>query len=235
MTLLSRRDVLMAGFTVGAGLSFVQAAHPKTLTTVPSQLSLVSVKEIHADKLKELHALRGYRRWMQANLEPQIAAISVPFATIPVTFYTRVTEKMLASPEPNISHLHHYMTVYGETGLPQKAVRDLFVSPKGIDVVTEIDLELHGVKIKPVRVVTPRYLIDIEEPNFSMRHTARILIEAAEGLSQECAHIVKPMNGFKGRKGQITQPKVSVILEGFMLQVMAWVNIAAYAEARKLS
>jgi hypothetical protein len=141
-----------------------------------------------------LHALREKKKLEDPEYPAAPAqAISIPYATLPLNFYARRTKTQLAVPEPKIPNLHAGMTGGWGAWQAMEVCRMLsemwHVMPAGIDILRpcqEFTLKLpDGSPCLRDRVVSPKYVIDIDEPHYGMRTTANMFIDAVDGIWYE--------------------------------------------------
>ncbi len=122
------------------------------------------------------------------NVVPQ--GISLPFASTPMSFYTRLDQKHYdLIPTPKIPTLEDHLWS-GQGGGLEHPLRLLFARqlnrlnlPKELQLVSEIPRRVpHIIKEVPVRadrIVSPRFVIDIDEPDckgYSRSHLAAAML-----------------------------------------------------------
>lgn len=261
---MSRRELLKNGLAM-SGVAAVHATHPDTYAATPSRPTPPQLTPFDIDEIDNLDALavgaehnelRKYRALLMEEMAVddnvmRPGGISVPFATVPVSCHCRTTEAQRKMPEPQIPELHGAMTAGGwyYKHQIQGAILALMTLPKKYEIVGKIDLKMvtadrrgyrNIIDVPCNRIVTPSYIVDVEEPWFNMRTTAGMIIDVAEGLNQELNKTLASAirraedvpRGFRTRhEGQLLAPQVSLIREGFMLQCMSWITFAAYAQA----
>jgi hypothetical protein len=159
---------------------------------------------------------------------------SVPLATLPCQHYARLTKRQLAIPEPHIPFVHNRCLI-GYLGFIDR-VMELFADrlrlpPRDVDITPWLTLTKEdGSAVPRDRVVSTRYIVDTEEPDFGMRTTANMIIDSVEGIWKEWNSKVNYVKGqakeLKLKQSsvmcQIKPIKAFLVREAFMLEFMAW-------------
>jgi len=173
-----------------------------------------------------------------------VTGISLPWATMPISMYMRCTGVETEIPEPQITMIHsamlHQWNDYVACALNTIA-RAMHVLPPGMELVDHPEFETPSGTDEQVRsrhkvilcnrVVTPRYSTDIEQHGFSMRTTARMLVDAAEGLWREWqTRIRDSRDAIKKQKPgasvrlifRATPMRCQCICDAYLFDFMAW-------------
>jgi hypothetical protein len=179
-------------------------------------------------------------------------AIAVPMLTLPKIggddngspVYARNLGARADMPdEPQIPYIHEMLLsgvgAYGFIALIGNSLVDqLSLIPEGVQLQERLDVHYPNGKLaEPYRVVSPTYTIDVEEPLFSMRVTASMIMEAVLGICaaherkrEGCQDMVAAAKAKAGRGGtgtdhyQVTPIRFDLERKAFMLSVMAWSN-----------
>lgn len=260
MTAQSRRELLKGGL-LATGVAITQAIPTEVFAGEPAS-KLDAMKDLQLcnppqglvglkrgwekQEEEELQELLLYRkRLYEARKTTGVdnpCGISIPCATLPLNFYARLTKQMLAIPEPNIPGLHQSMTRgwdWQVRSFAQRYAREAGLVPrKGVEVVKEFTLKQpNGEPALRDRVISPRYVVDMDEPQFSMRTTANMIIDAVDGIATEYRNKMQAAwrtardaqkqgaVGFQGpltMKMQVKDVEISVVSEAFMLEFFAW-------------
>lgn len=196
---------------------------------------------------EEVRELITYRRRLYAarrkkvdeygnECEEILSAVfhSVPLHTSPPPiFHARLFKDQLAIPEPQITLLHEAMTGYGNLTIAHaisELAKHLRLVPACAHVVDTISLFDRDNKPVPrSRVMSPRYTVDMDEPDFSMRTTANMIIDATDGIWggwAERLHFAVAL----ARQGctpmvtlfEVKPIEVRIVHDAFMLEFFAW-------------
>lgn len=261
MSVQSRRDVLTAGIA-GAAISTLHAvARPFTPATAAERAEFRPQRErvpcpfVDFDPLpteydRELCELLLFRKRCLACAAPYddaALAMVIPFATLPMNVYTCLPKAVLDIPEPDIPLLHRDVLA-GMSRLSQVllriAVRRLKLLPAGAETVENITLQCSDGQPAPlVRVLSPCYVADIEEPGFSMRTTAYMFLDAIAGIYREWGRVMsRTAASFKSaprvtrplRQLQVRPLQLEVSMDAFVLSCMAWTTGAAVVSAESV-
>lgn len=172
-------------------------------------------------------------------------AAAQPFAAYPLQMYLRLTKAHMAVPEPQIPLHHnlftHMVPIYAETPLANCCSvlgSRLGLIPPYVDVVDPLDLkDPNGNPIPVQRLLSYRYVTDIEEPTFGYRSTANMLLDATISVWRALHKLIESarasLHEFKQNRPeevriQVTPFRTGVYREGFMLSFMAWIMGAGW-------
>jgi len=213
-TMKSRRDMLKAAAGIGT-VTIIQASTAGAFdgqnatrdeilgAHVTSGLKAIG-DEWEREKQAELLELMVYRDRLYAArrkygenaaargsmFEPPYG-ISIPMGILPMSFYARCTKRMLSIPEPKIPNLHTAFEQHWGGGASIADVCNSYAKlaklvPYGVEVVDKFTLlDPKGKPSRADRVVSPRYVIDVDEPHFGMRTTANMIIDGVDGIANE--------------------------------------------------
>jgi len=254
----SRRELLKGGL-LATGVAITQALPTEVFAGDPAskldamkdlQLCAPSgLRQISEDytqqQAAELQELLAYRKRLYAAREQtgvtNPCGISIPYATQPLSFYARLTKQMLAIPEPNIPGLQQSMLqgwTFHVVEMARAYAKAIKLVPPQVEVVEQFTIKQpNGDPALRDRVVSPRYVVDIDEPQFSMRTTANMIIDGVDGIAEEYRNKMEAAwksardaqrrgaAGFTGplrMQMQIKDIEVSVVREAFMLECFFW-------------
>lgn len=256
----SRRDILKFGSALAAtcvapgtmlsGSRSTEAArdkdqaereeHPKFAPPYP-----LFEAEALENEVQELLTYRARARKV-AQSEPR-RGISVPLLTWPLSVCLRVPAEQLEIPEPQIHALHCSMLDGYE--YPAEAAAALLAKRlKLIPPIAEIMFRTtlrngKGEIVRPDRVVSPRYVVDVDEPDFSMRVTAIMILDSVEGIWAEWDAKRKESRAvwslfykddiIYSEELQVTPVQLFIRRNAYMLEVMAWNSGAGFLEGSK--
>lgn len=246
----SRRDLLKAGLTASSFIATqalptaLSAGEPATLesalkdlqvgTMVP-QGKIIDWQVEHAKEIDEIvkYAHRLHNLRLNHPEQKGVDGISVPFATLPLNFYARSSEEALKLPMPQIPGIHRGMTE-GWTSLMNMALQTLAtrlasLSEAKTPTVTVEEFTNIEPSARRQRVISPMFTIDVDEPHYTMRTTAMMLIDSIVGIMNEWHRTIEMAKLTAKEAGNLTSPVVErkpigcmINRDGFMLQYMAW-------------
>lgn len=179
-------------------------------------------------------------------------AVSLPYATVPLNFYARLTKAQLDITEPRIPKLHSYMQNQWGNWYVNESINmlgdTLGLIPRGVEVLAAADdFTVFGPDGTPTprdRVVSPRYVIDVDEPYFGMRTTANMIIDAVDGIwgewrcrievaEQTCRNFHNvPIQTVS--RVQVRKLQVHIVREAFMLEFFCWSTGAGWTKPRNV-
>lgn len=221
------RDASMAAAAVGE----ITNAHTGDLAKTAKAEWPEEIDELvlFGQRLKKANAEAGHKTH---------TGIATPYATMPISVYMRLTEEQLAIPEPQIPRYHYYTANYQCVDLldwlAQTLAERLKLIRPAINVVDEITLlDLIEQPVPRDRVVSPRYIVDMDEPMFGMRTTAVMLLDAVAGIwhawdakIKTVLQTLRTQGGVRSLQCQVTPIKIYCTREAYMLEVFAY-NIGA--------
>lgn len=236
----TRRDLLKAGLTLSAvtaiqapssgllGGEPVAATDARLIPPTPGPTSDVFGRRELAQHAEELQELFRYAKALQRQGDYKPAAVSLPFATIPMNVYMRLSEQQLAIPEPQIPGIFecfrrgwpHY------TLLPDLERALAGLSHSGGKSYSQQVKELPA-DVPRARVASVLYMIDVDDPAFGYRTVANMLIDAVVGIENEWYRNVQLLP--EPRQAYHKPLQGQVLREGFMLSLWAWRTGAGHA------
>lgn len=179
--------------------------------------------------------------------------ISVPFASVPVSMYYRRPaddDLLLTVPEPKIpqlvkSLLSSHLFPASATADAQDACRFLLrqatafmcIEPQPprvhIEVTDKFDYSKFADADRPLRLVTPRYVVDLDERHVGPRMFANMLIWSVVGLVTEMQHTIQTSYAANTTAGiaepilhlQRTDINVVIKRDGFMFEMFMYQNV----------
>ena len=163
-------------------------------------------------------------------------AIRVPFTTVPMNMLMKEHPAEAKLQPPKIPHLLANMAQHGSSWNMQLVVRELWAMLPRLpgDEVEELTLVNPAFKkIRKDRVVTPKYVTDIEE--LTERMLARIVAACVVGIHHELDCNIKQCVNKAFEHGTPTNVhlqyrplQVRAELDGFMWDCMVWTVAAGY-------
>jgi len=140
--------------------------------------------------LAEYNELVTYYKLLKANNLELPNAISVPYATEPMSMYMRIPEWQQTLDAPKIPLINQLMvTKDNSSGMLTTVINSLAcglkMMPKSVKIVDKVDTSRIHKDCKSDRIVSPRFVIDTDSAAFSERVTANILFFIAEGIWEE--------------------------------------------------
>lgn len=246
--LSSRRDVLKQ---FGMGVALTQAA-PLLLGGEPvstadaltaqrsgeithGQQAGGRVDDIVADEAAEL--IKFHKRLSRVLPRTPPSAVSVPFATFPLNVYMKLATEALTIPEPKIPWLHHTVKGGHDSPYPRAIAKIVarklkLISPviQIVDTPRDLNLTLpNGDPMRYDRVVSPKYVTDVDEPSFGMRTTATMLLDALCGIWKEWDNKIKAIADYGPIKCQAVHVQFWVHREAYASEMIGWNLGGGYA------
>lgn len=192
---------------------------------------------------KEVEELVRYERRMRSaakkrKLETGTQGASIPFATMPLNMYCRVSEAQLDTKEPQVPYLH-WCFLKGANSLLQhyalEYIHQAKIKPSFIELTQDLTLlgpEQQDNRVRADRVASPRYCVDVEEHYFSMHVTGRMMIDTVTGIVSEIENKVKQAiavwkSSEQGSRPynvavQMEPPQFYCKREAFLLECFGW-------------
>jgi hypothetical protein len=257
MTDLNRREMLKKGLLITGAAATVAASQEMVLAdgdmcinfedemaaraAEPQQPSLLEQEVAELIKYAtELHKVRKQHDLGDA------AGISVPRAVLPLSMYSGRHEALRTIPEPNIPFTHSCMVelpcMTALNTICRAYIEQARLRPKFIEIVPKLTL-IHpcATQVMADRIVSPHYVVDVEEPWFNMRTTAMFLLDAAHGIIDEqqqkirtalrMSREIKAL-GSRELRMQMTPVKTYVKREAYLLEFFAWSNATGYIASK---
>lgn len=236
----SRRALLRAGLAAGSFLvtqaaptAFAGGERASDTAAAADSLKAKAAGPSSEDLVQqELAEIVKYAFRLKDLRQDAPPAMCMPFAlTAPCTF-ARNSLAALDIPAPNCPIIHERFS-YSYTGAINEylahLVQELLPLTEAKEPVKTVAQFCDILPSFRRRVVSPMWMVDMEEPHFSPRLTATMLIDSVIGIINEWEHAINAVRDAANAQGNLNPVVVrrkpiecSIIREGFMLQFMAW-------------